>query len=202
MLHPQFINRLPGRSFNPFVKTFMISDGLLFSAWSLIFPLFAVFVTTQISGGDIKAAASTVTTYFVVRIITEIFSGKYLSQFSEGRKLKVLMLGMVFVAVAYIGFAFSNSLTQIYLFWTIAGIGWGLATPTRLSLFSLHLDRDQAVTEWSTTDVINLSLIALSTAVGGFIATNYGFQVLFLLAAVINLLGIIPFYIYKKKLHE
>lgn len=195
-----FLHRMPYSNFNPFVKSFIVSDGLLFSAWSLIFPLFAVFVTTNIANGNIGLAASSVTTYFVVRIITEIISGKYLQKFSEGKRINILNIGMLLVAAAYFGFAFSNTITMIYFFWTVAGIGWGLATPTRLSLFSLHLDKNSAVTEWSVTDVINLILIAASTAVGGFIATEFGFKLLFLLAGVINLLGIIPFLIYRRTL--
>lgn len=196
-----FVHRLPYSNFNPFVKSFIISDGLLFSAWSLIFPLFAVFVTTNVANGNIGLAASSVTAYFVVRIITEVISGKYLQKFSEGKRINILNFGMLLVAVSYFGFAFSNTIFMIYSFWTIAGIGWGLATPTRLSLFSLHIDKSSAVTEWSVTDVINLILIAASTAIGGFIATQYGFKMLFLLAGVINLLGIIPFLIYNRKIH-
>ena len=195
-----FLTKLPYSNFNPYIKSFIISDGLLFSAWSLIFPLFAVFVTSNIAGGNIEVAASTVTVYFIIRIITEIISGKYLQKYSESKRLSILIAGMLLVAVAYLGFAFSKTISAIYIFWAIAGVGWGLATPTRLSLFSLHLDKNSAVTEWSVTDVINLILIAASTALGGFIATQYGFQLLFILAAIINLLGVIPFWLYKKSL--
>jgi hypothetical protein len=40
--------------------------------------------------------------------------------------------------------------------------------------------------------------MALAAVVGGFIARVYDFQMLFLVAAVVNMLGVLPYLIYIK----
>jgi len=103
---------------------------------------------------------------------------------------------MVLLSIAYIGFSFSHSIVQLFFFYVITGVAIGIATPAKNSLFSAHLDHDKEPTEWSLYDAVTLMGIALATALGGFIASAYGFQPLFLLAALINILGIIPYLIY------
>ncbi len=85
---------------------------------------------------------------------------------------------------------------QIYFSFAIAGIGLGLATPAKSSLFSVHLDKNKESTEWSLADGAQFTCIALATALGGFIANSFGFEALFIIAAVINLIATIPYLLY------
>lgn len=184
---------------NPFVKSFIISESFFWTAWSLFTPIFAIFATNSISGGSIAVAASTFSSYFIARIISELFISKIVSKTSENKKISIIVGGILIVSLSYLGFAFTKNVPFLYLFWITSGIGFGIATPPKLSLFSTHLDHNKETVEWSATDVINLTLMALATMLGGFIANQYGFKPLFILASAINILAIIPFLLYKKQ---
>lgn len=197
-----FRNSLPGfktvGQFNIFVKVFILSEGLLYTASNLTFPLFALFVTTTIKEVNIQIAASTISLHFMSRVLTELLISKYSAKFSEHKKVITIISGMILVCLGYLGFAFSSSIDMIYLFWALTGFGWGIATPTKMSIFSTHLDKSIATFEWSLTDATNLTLIAVATAIGGAIASVHGFRTLFIIASAINFLAILPFLYYLK----
>lgn len=184
---------------NPFVKSFIISESFFWTSWSLFTPIFAIFATNKVSGGSIEVAASTFSSYFIARIISELLISKIVSKVAENKKISIIISGILLVSLSYLGFAFTNNVPFLYLFWILAGIGFGIATPPKLSLFSTHLDHNKETAEWSATDSINLTLMAFATMLGGFIANQYGFKPLFILASIINTFAVIPFIIYKTR---
>ena len=75
-------------------------------------------------------------------------------------------------------------------------MGIGIASPAKNSLFSSHLDKDKEAMEWGIVYASVFMGMALSSVIGGFIANQYGFPLLFILAAIVNLLGVIPYFLY------
>lgn|GEM_PF-1660262 len=181
---------------NSFIKAFIASDAMLYSALNLVNILFAVFVTTEVSGGTIQAATAALTAGVVTRVLTELFAGKKISGLPEAAKLNIITTGMALISISYVGFGLAQSLYPIIVFWLINGVGWGLAQPTKLSLVSKYIKHDQSNQEWGLTDAINMSLVAAAMVAGGFIVANYDFELLFLLAACLNTLGIAPYILY------
>ncbi len=188
-------------SINPVVKTFMVAEMLLWSAWNFITPIFAVFVTA-IPNGTVETAASAFSTYLVVRVIFELTSGKYLSKASDVKKFWITIIGMLIISLSYVGFAITSNIFSIFLFYAVLGIGLGIASPAKNSLFSTHLDKSEETIEWGILDATTFLSMAVSSVIGGFIAKNYGFPILFLVAATINAFGIIPYFIYLKQLKK
>jgi MFS family permease len=203
MLKEIFIGRQPSHfQMNPIIKAFIVAEMFLWSAWNFITPIFAVFAT-NIPGGGVEIAASAFSTYLIVRVIFELVSGKYLAGTGELEKFLITIMGMIIMSAAYIGFAFTQSVSSIFLYYGVIGIGLGIATPAKNSLFSSHLDKNKETFEWGLVDASVFIGMALSAVVGGFIANKYGFQLLFLVAAVVNLLGTIPYilYLHQEKKH-
>lgn len=197
MLKEQFIGRNPSHfKFNPIVKMFIVSETFLWSAWNFITPIFAIFVVNNIAGGTLQIAAFAFSTYLISRVVAELIICRILTKTTEFKKFIVIVLGMLIMSLSYIGFAFSQTVTPLFIFYTLAGIGLGIVSPAKSALFSMHLDKDKETTEWGIYDAVLLIGMAFATALGGFIATQYGFPFLFILAAVINLLGTIPYLIY------
>jgi MFS family permease len=199
MLKEQFIGRNPSHfRLSNIVEAFIISETFLWSAWNFVTPIFAIFVVNSIKGGNIQIAASAYSVCLIARVVFEIISGKYLKNKSDRNKLSLAILGMILMSIAYVGFAFSHSILWLFLFYILIGIGFGVASPAKYSLFTEHLDKDKATTEWSLYDAITLIGIASATALGGFIASLYGFTFLFVLASIVNLLGIVPYLFYRR----
>lgn len=200
MIKEQFIGRNPSHfRVNPLVKSFIISEAFLWSAWNFIAPIFAIYVANRVAGGNINIAASAFSTYLIARVIFELISSKYFSKSSDNKKLKVTIIGIIFISIGYFGFAFSKTVLPVFIFYALSGAGFGIASPLKNSLFSTHLDKDKEPFEWSIYDTVIFIGMALSTALGGFIASIYGFTFLFILAATVNLLSSFPYILFVRK---
>jgi MFS family permease len=199
MLKEQFIGRNPSHfKLNKIVEAFIISETFLWSAWNFVTPIFAIFVVNHIKGGNIQIAASAYSVCLISRVVLEIIFGKYSNNKTDRHKLSVAISGMILMSISYVGFAFSHSIPSLFLFYILIGVGFGVASPAKYSLFTEHIDKDKSTTEWSLYDAITLIGIASATALGGFIAGSYGFPFLFILASVVNLLGIVPYLFYRR----
>jgi MFS family permease len=194
MITEHYIGRPPSHfQMNPLVKAFIISEAFLWGAWNFITPIFGLFVVNEIKGGNIEIVAFTFSFYLIIRVIVELISSKRMANFSDKKKLKTTIFGMVILSLSYIGFAFASEVYQVYVIYGLTGIGLGIATPAKNSLFSAHLDKNKEPEEWGTYDAITFIGMAFATALGGLFATQYGFSNLFILASIINGLGIIPY---------
>jgi predicted MFS family arabinose efflux permease len=200
MIKETFIGRRPSHfHINPVVKAFIISEILLWSSWNAIIPIFAIFAATKIPGGNTEIAASSFSTYLIVRVIFELISGKYLSKSNDSQKFAMSILGIILMSIGYVGFALTRDIISLFIFYGVIGMGLGIASPAKNCLFSSHLDKDKEVTEWSIYDGFVFMGMAMAATIGGFIANRYGFTFLFYLVAATNLLSIIPYLLYPKK---
>jgi len=197
MLKEQFLGRNPTHfQVNPVVKAFIISEGFLWSAYNFVLPLFAVFVLNNIRGGNVQVAASAYSSFLIVRVIFELITCKYFGRSNESNKFITTIAGMLLISLGYLGFAFSNGVMSLFVFFGIVGMGLGIASPVKNSLFATHLDKNKETTEWGIYDAVTFIGMASTAALGGFIASQYGFNFLFILAAIINFIGIVPYLLY------
>lgn len=190
--------RVPNFSYNHVIKSYIVSESLLWSAYSLIIPIFAIFVVNNIENGSIELAAMGFSTYLVTRVIFELLSGQYLGKSSDKKKFLITVTGFVCMSLAYIGFAISETIPEIFFFYAIAGLGIGIASPAKNALFSIHLDKNKESTEWGVTEASVFICMAIATTTGGLLAQRYGFDLLFYIAATVNLLAIFPYLKYIK----
>ncbi|MFH1832766.1 MAG: MFS transporter [Candidatus Levyibacteriota bacterium] len=197
MLKEVFIGKhLSHFKINNSVKAFIISESFFWSAWNFIAPIFAIFVIRDIKGGNIEIVATAYSLYLVIRIIFELISGRLLLDAKDFKKYIFIILGMLIISCSYLGFLITKTIFNFYLFYALIGIGFGLASPAKFSLFTDHLDKGKGVAEWGIYDAVALIGMALAASLGGFIAKIYGFQILFLISAFINFVGIIPYLLF------
>lgn len=197
MLIDRFLGRRPSHfELNPVVKAYIVSESLLWSAWDFVLPIIAIFIAKNVAGGNIQTAASGYSVYLITRVAFELISGRILLHTSDKKKVLMSIFGISCLTIAYFGFAFTKTLGLVFLFYAVLGIGLGIASPAKNSLFAIHLDKNKESTEWSLNDAISFICMALATALGGFIAAGYGFQTLFLIAGVFNMLSILPYVLY------
>ena len=200
MIKEIFLGKKPSDfHMNPVVKAFIVSEILLWSSWNAIIPIFAIFAATKIPGGNTEVAASSFSTYLIVRVIFELISGRYLFKSNDTQKFVMSIFGIVLISIGYIGFAMTKNVFSLFLFYGVIGVGLGIASPAKNCLFSSHLDKDKEVTEWSIYDGFVFMGMAMAATIGGFVANRYGFAFLFYLVATTNLLSIIPYILYAKK---
>lgn len=207
MLRESFLGRNPSHfHINSIVKAYIISDSLLWSAWNFVTPIFAIFVVNNVNGGNIESASFGFSIYLISRVFLELLAGKMLINTTDKRKVRMAIIGMLLVSISYLGFAFTKEVYHMYFFYIVAGMGLGIASPAKNALFSIHLDKTKEAAEWGVSDAVTFTGMALSSTIGGFIAKIFGFQILFLLAFLINIVAIVPYFLlinhYFKKLMD
>ncbi len=200
MLREPFLGRKPSHfiQVDPIVKAYIISECFLWSSWSFITPIFAIFATQNIAGSSIELAASSYSCYFIARVIAELISARYFSKKSDKSKIITTIGGLLLLSCAWFAFSYATTIFQLFTFYALAGIGLGMAAPAKNALFSIHLDKNKEASEWSIADASSFISMALATALGGFIAAAYGFRLLFVIAAIINLFAIPPYLLYLR----
>jgi MFS family permease len=194
-------NILPKEYFN-FGKAlyFLLFIEILFNAsWSLIGPFFAVFITTQIKGGDVILIATASFLFWISKSLSAPLIG-FLSDRLKGIKdeLFFMKVGIILNTLTILGYYFSYLPIHIIFFEIIHGIGSSLYYPPRISLLVQLLKEERTSSYFGLNDSFVGILIAFSILFGGILINFLGFKNIFLLSAFICFL---PFLIIKKKLN-
>src|SRR3989344_6176937 len=199
---PYLSHKLSHFSVNPIVRSFIVSETLLWSAWNFIFPIIALFVVGRVAGGNVEVVAEAYSVYLITRVIAELISGRVLSKMSDRVKLAMAVIGMLMLSLAYASFLFVSTYTLLFGVYALIGFGLGISSPAKYALFSTHLNRTKASTEWSIYDAVSFTGMAIAGVIGGFVANNYGFDALFLAACALNLAGILPYILIYQQTHK
>jgi|SRR3989344_5130888 len=194
MLHETYINHKPSHfNMNPIVKSYIISETFLWSSISFMSPIFAVFAASQVKGGSVELAATAFSAYLVVRVVSELLSAKLLTKRLHKNPIPLICAGITCVCIAFLGLSIAKTVSAVYLLFILKGIGIGISSPMKNTLFSSHLDKSKAPMEWGIQDAVVLLGMALASAMGGFVAQKYGFSTLFIIAAILSAFSIIPY---------
>jgi len=194
-----FLGRKPSQfSFHPVVKYFIFSETLLWAGWNFFTPIFAAFVITEIKDAGLESAATAYSLHLLTRIFFELFSARFLYRASRAQQLKVTVGGILLLSLGYLGLSFTRHLAPLFFFYSLVGGAIGLSSPGKMALFSMHLDKNKESWEWGLRDASVFSGMAFASALGGFVAKEYGFHSLFLFSALINLTALIPYFLIYK----
>jgi len=184
---------------NPIVTAFILSEAFFWSAWNFVTPILAVFVVDTLPNGNVRTAAFGFTLYLLVRVITELLVSNYIKFQSDRKRMFTDMVGMVTLSASYALIAVAPSILTFYIFFIIAGISFAISSPAKYSLFSINLGRSQASKTWGVYHAVTFTGMGIATALGGVIANQFGFKVLFIIAGTLNLFGLLPYWLYNMK---
>lgn len=191
------------RSINKIIKVLAASDVALLTGFGFIAPIFAIFVSERITLGSAKEAVMVtgfaMAVYWGVKSILQIPFGKYLDQ-NHGEKddLYFVIIGNFLAAISAFGFIFAYMPWHIYLLKGIYSLGMAMNVPAWSAIFTRHIDKGKEAFEWSTRSTAIGIGAAVSGALGGVVAGNFGFNVLFVGVGIFVLISaFLPILIYK-----
>jgi len=186
-------------SVNKVIRTLIGADLIFLSAFGLITPIFAVFITEQIQGGNIEVVGFAAAIYWIIKSLLQIPIGNFLDR-KKGEKddLYFLILGYLIVALVPLGYIFSYLPWHIYVLEGIYGIGMAMALPSWCAIFSRHIDKGKEGFEWSLESTAFSFGTGVTGAIGGILVSNFGFNAVFVMVSIFALIGaLLPFLIYK-----
>jgi len=186
-------------SINKIIRTLISADLIFLSAFGLITPIFAVFITEQIEGGDVRVVGFAAAIYWILKSILQIPIGKFLDK-KKGEKddLYLLILGYLIVALVPFGYMFSFLPWHIYILEGIYAVGMAMALPSWCAIFTRHIDKGKEAFEWSLESTAYSFGTGVTGALGGILVSKFGFDAVFIMVGFIALLGaFLPLLIYK-----
>ena len=189
---------------NKVIKVMIASDVALLTGFGFFMPIFAIFIAQRITVGDTAEAAKiagfAMAIYWGVKSLIEIPFGKYLDKkLGEKDDLYFVIIGNVLAAVSVIGFIFSSLPWHVYLLKAIYSIGMAMNIPGWTAIFTRHIDKGKEAFEWATRSTAIGIGAAVSGALGGIIASKFGFDCLFVGVSIFVLISaLLPFLIYKQ----
>lgn len=188
---------------NKVIKVLISSDVLLLTGFGFISPIFAIFIAQRIALGDtveaVKVAGFVMAIYWGVKSILQIPIGKYLDK-NHGEKddLYFVMIGNSLAALAAFGYIFSSLAWHIYLLQGIYSLGMAMNIPGWTAIFTRHIDKGQVAFEWATRSTFIGIGAGAAGALGGIIASSFGFNILFVGVGIFALLSaLLPLLILK-----
>lgn len=169
----------------------ILSDFVFNSALGSFGPVFAIFLTDKIAGGNAEVVGFAVAVYWLVKSLFQLPIARFLDK-TDGERddFYALFAGYVMASVSVLLFVFAKTPLHIYLIQAFFGIAMAVAVPAWYGIFTRHIDRDNTSFEWSLESVFSVGLAtATSGAIGGIIVTKFGFNVLFAGASALSFLG-------------
>lgn len=107
---------------------------------------------------------------------------------------ELLLLGYLTRAVAFSLFIFARNIESIILLQVLIGIGQGLGMPAFDTIFAEHLETGEHIADYSEWHLISNVVMVAGTFIGGFIVKYYGFDIIFVLMALLSLVSFFGIY--------
>lgn len=163
------------RDFNVAIKVLLATNALVLIAGAMLGPIYALFV--EEIGGDLLDASLAFAVFAFVAGLTSLVSGKYADQIKENEL--ILVVGYVIMGFGFLSYLWVDSILTLFLAQVVVGLGEAIYVPAFDAVFSKHLDDGHSGKEWGTWEAVNYFMTAIGSIGGGFLVTQFGFEVLF-----------------------
>ncbi|MFH1212416.1 MAG: MFS transporter [Candidatus Woesearchaeota archaeon] len=173
---------------NKILRLLVMSDVFVFSGYGLISPILAIFINDNLVGGSILAAGLASTIFLITQSLLQIL---FSYVFNPKDRLWMIWVGTGLIALVPFGYIFSSSVYHLYFVQFIYGVGAAFAYPSWSSLFTSNLEKGKRGFQWSIySSAVGLGT-ALTAVAGAWLAEYTSFEIVFLLAGVFSIAGLI-----------
>jgi MFS family permease len=179
------------------LKILLATTALFTLAGGLFGPIYAVFV--QQIGGDLLTAGSAYAAFAIASGLLIFLISKWEDRIKHQEKL--VIGGYTLSCVGFLGYLFVQTPLQLLLVQIILGIGNAVYLPAYDSLYSKHLTKNKAASQWGAWESTVWIFMGIAAITGGFVAKTYGFRTLFTIMFVISIINLLTaiFLIKKSK---
>ncbi len=187
------------------IRVLISSDFVLNAGWGFIGPVFAIFLVQDIAAGNMaegaKIAGFSSLIYWMVKSSLQVPIGKYLDK-NHGEKddFWAMVVGTFLTGITPFGFLISSQAWHIYGFQIIHAIGMAMVIPAWFAIFTRHIDRGREAFEWGLRSTSLGFAAGIAGAVGGILASIFGFQIVFILVGSFTMISTILLLLIHKEM--
>lgn len=182
------------------IKVLILSDVSILTGLGFVAPIFAIFLTQNIKGGNVEVAGFAAAIFWIVESIAMIPFGRYLDK-KGGEKDDLFFVGFgnFLVALSVLGYLFSSLPWHIYALQVIYALGMAMNLPGYTAIFTRHIDKGHEAFNWSIRAAFVGLGAGIAGALGGVIANSFGFKALFIgMEFFILFSALLPIFILDK----
>lgn len=175
---------------NPVIRFLIISDTVIIGASGLLGPIFALFITDFIKGGNETVAGLAAGIYLFTKSIAQIPIAHLIDKIrGEKDDFWLMFVFSILIALIPLLYLIINTPLQLYLVQFILGLFTAFTFPTFMAIFTRHIDKTKEGTAWGVyftlIDLVGAALAAL----GGYVAVAYGFHALIIAVVALSVFG-------------
>ena len=168
------------------MKLFLAVQSFFALASGMFGPIYAIFV--QNIGGDMLSAGSAMSIFMITSGIGILLMGKMQDKAKKDKPF--MMAGYALMSLAFLGYFFVSSVSQLFLVQILLGISTVIVTPARDSFYTKYLDKGKYASGWAAWESAWFIVTGIAALIGGFLAKIYNFKILFLVMFITSLIGL------------
>ncbi|MFH1662035.1 MAG: MFS transporter [Candidatus Falkowbacteria bacterium] len=178
------------KEINPVIRILTFCDLIVISAFGLITPIFAIFITQSIDGGTIEVAGIAYAVLFLSESIFQIPLATIIDKIKgEKDDFLALVIGSIIFSVVPILYIFISTPIELYIVQFIYGFALAMTGPSWYAIFTRHIDRRREGLEWGIYRTLTSLGSAIAASLGGFLITKFGFDYIFILISALSFVG-------------
>lgn len=181
--------------FNRALRILLATNAMVLVAGAMLGPIYALFV--EEIGGTILHAGITGGVLALAAGMTTLVAGKYADKIKEDEL--IVTFGYAMMGLGFMFYIFVNSIWSLLLVQVIIGFAEALYSPAFDALYSKHLTRKKAGREWGAWEAMNYFSIAFGAVIGGFIVMHFGFNVIFVIMALLCFSSAVYIYLLPRR---
>lgn len=167
--------------FNKALRILLVTNAMVLISAAMLGPIYAIFVEKV--GGDLMDASIAGGIFAFAAGITTLISGKYSDKIKENEL--IIVLGYIIMGVGFLLYIWVNSIISLFIVQAIIGFGEAIYSPAFDAVYSKHIDRHKSGTQWGAWEALHYFIAAIGAIIGGSIVTLFGFQILFIIMAIL-----------------
>ena len=201
---PSKLNHYFLKDINPVIRLLIISDTVFVGAAGLFGPIFALFITDFIQGGNEAVAGLAAGIYLFTKSILQIPVAHFIDRV-RGEKDDFWLLFVFTILITFIPLLYLVIQTplELYIIQFVLGLFTAFTFPTYMAIFTRHIDKAKEGTEWGIYFTLTDLMGAGFAVIGGYLAAAEGFPAVIITVVSVSFVGallLLPIkpYILKK----
>lgn len=153
-------------------------------------PIFALFITDFIRGGNEAVAGLAAGIYLLTKSIFQIPIAHFIDRVrGERDDFWLLFVFTVLMGFTPLFYLVISTPFQLYIVQFVLGFFTAFTFPTYMAIFTRHVDKAKEGTEWGVYFTLTDLTAAAFAAIGGYAAITEGFPALIITVVALSFLG-------------
>jgi MFS family permease len=177
------------------LKILLATNGIILMAAAMLGPIYALFI--EEIGGSLLDASYAGAIFALVAGITVLLSGSYTDRVKNPER--IIAFGYIVMGSGFFLLTFVSSIWFLLAVQGLIGFGEAIYSPSYNAVYSKHLTKNEAGRQWGYWESMSHFTAVIGALLGGYIATTFGFDTLFICAALFCLASATYILILPKK---